>query len=121
MLRGPLCILSSLIHKSHPFLIFFFISAKHSKGGTCSCAFGLPPLIFDIRLSNALFMVYSLTSFPCHSLAQSQIKLSEVCSRQLYELKRLNTGTDKLQMIIYSVVLESTVCGLGYKTTTQHT
>ena len=41
-------------------------------------------------------------------------------SRPLYELKRLNTGTDKLQMIIYAAVLKNTVCGLHYKMT-QHT
>ena len=35
--------------------------------------------------------------------------------------KRLNTGTDKLQIITYSAVHENTVCGLRYKTTTQHT
>ena len=35
--------------------------------------------------------------------------------------KRLNTGTHKLQIIIYSAAHKNTVCGLRYKTTTQHT
>ena len=107
-----------LHRKSH---FFSSISAKHSKGRTCSFSLGLPPSISDIGLSIALFVVDCLTSFPCHSLAPSQIKLSGVYSRPLYELKRLNTDTDKLQLIIciYLVVLENTVCGLRYKTTTQ--
>ena len=44
---------------------------KTPKGGTCSCSLGLPPSISHSRLCKLLFVVYSLTSFHCHSLAQS--------------------------------------------------
>ena len=44
--------------------------SKQSEGGGYSCSLGLVSSISYRRLSNALFVFYSLTSFPCHSLAQ---------------------------------------------------
>ena len=58
------------------FILHLDLLSKHLEGKSCSCSLGLPPYISHRGLSNALFVFYSLTSFPCHCLAQSQIQLS---------------------------------------------
>ena len=54
---------------SRGFILHPDLLSTHSDGGACSCSLGLPSSISHRRLSNALFVFYSLTSFPCHSLA----------------------------------------------------
>ena len=49
------------------FILHLDLVSKHLEGGACSCSLALPPSNSHRRLSNALFVFYSLTSFPCHS------------------------------------------------------
>ena len=51
----------------HGFILHLDLLSKHLEGGACSCSLGLPPSISHIRLSNALSVFNSLTSFSCHS------------------------------------------------------
>ena len=52
------------------FILHLDLLSKNSEGGACSCSLGLLSSTSYGRLSNALFVFYSLTPFPCHSLAQ---------------------------------------------------
>ena len=58
---------------SRGFILHLDLLSKYSDCRACSCSVGLPSYISHRCLSNPLFVLYSLTSFPCHLTSFWQI------------------------------------------------